>query len=102
MAIFMSNSPPDRRKILIIQYSQSGQLTRIVQQVSKPILSSDNIETKVITLEPVRPYPFPWPLLEFFNIFPECVYLDAPELIYAKEAGYDLVTVTTRECISEK
>jgi hypothetical protein len=90
----MSKSSPDHKKVLIIQYSQSGQLTRIIQQVSKPILESNEIETRVITLEPVKPYPFPWPLLKFFNIFPECVYLDPPELKpinMTTEERYDLI-----------
>lgn len=76
----MSRSSSDLKKVLIVQYSQSGQLTRIVNKVSGPLAEVDFIETKVITIEPVTPFPFPWPVLKFFNIFPECVYLDPPEI----------------------
>lgn len=76
----MSRLSPNLKKVLIVQYSQSGQLTRIVNKVREPLEQADFIETKVITLEPVTPFPFPWPILTFFNIFPECVYLDPPEI----------------------
>lgn len=76
----MSTSASDRKKVLIVQYSQSGQLSRIVENVVVPLKASDSIQTKIVTIEPVKPFPFPWPILTFFNIFPECVYLDPPEI----------------------
>jgi hypothetical protein len=76
----MSRLESERKKVLFIQYSQSGQLTRIVDRVKVPLDKSEHINTKVITLEPVNPFPFPWPVLKFFNIFPECVYLEPIEL----------------------
>lgn len=76
----MSRSASQHKKVLFIQYSQSGQLTRIVSRVRAPLDEAEFIDTKVITLEPVVPFPFPWPVLKFFNIFPECVYLEPIEL----------------------
>ena len=76
----MSTSSSNRKKVLIVQYSQSGQLTRIVENIVAPLDAEESIQTKIITIEPVKPFPFPWPLLTFFNIFPECVYLDPPEI----------------------
>ncbi|MEW8624669.1 MAG: dialkylresorcinol condensing enzyme [Candidatus Thiodiazotropha sp.] len=69
------------KKILVLQYSQTGQLSRIVQSVSAPLQASAGIELKTETLRPVTPYPFPWPFFRFLDVFPECVYLDAPELM---------------------
>jgi len=68
------------KKVLFIQYSQSGQLTDIVKSISTPLMSSDSVEVSTSTLNPEKPFPFPWPLLDFFNIFPECVYLDPPTI----------------------
>jgi hypothetical protein len=68
------------KKVLFIQYSQSGQLTDIVNSVSAPLASSDSVEIDTLTLNPEKPFPFPWPVLSFFNIFPECIYLDPPAL----------------------
>ena len=68
------------KKILIVQYSQSGQLTDVVNSVTSPLIASETIELHTLTLTPEKPYPFPWPLLQFFNIFPECIYLDPPAL----------------------
>lgn len=76
----MVKSSPDFKKVLVIQYSQSGQLTRIVEKVIGPLIAASFIQTKIVTLEPVKPFPFPWPVLKFFNIFPECIYLDPPEI----------------------
>ncbi|MDH5368988.1 MAG: dialkylresorcinol condensing enzyme [Gammaproteobacteria bacterium] len=68
------------KKVLIVQYSQSGQLTDVVNSVTAPLAASDAIELHTLTLNPETPYPFPWPVLDFFNIFPECVYLDPPAI----------------------
>ena len=68
------------KKVLIVQYSQSGQLTDVVSSVIGPIDAADNIEVQTLTLVPKTRYPFPWPLISFFNIFPECIYLDPPQL----------------------
>ena len=68
------------KKVLIIQYSQSGQLFDVVNSVTASLTASDNVEVHALNLTPEKPYPFPWPLLNFFNIFPECIYLDSPIL----------------------
>ena len=85
------------KKVLIVQYSQSGQLTDVVTSVTAPLLASNNIELQTLTLKPVNPYPFPWPILSFFNIFPECVYLDPPELQafnINKDEKFDLIILS--------
>ena len=33
-----------------------------------------------MVLRPRKPYPFPWPILRFFDTFPETIHLDPPEL----------------------
>jgi hypothetical protein len=68
------------KKILVIQYSQTGQLSKIVQSIIRPLSASAELEVKTETLRPVSPYPFPWPFFKFLDVFPECVALDAPQL----------------------
>ena len=68
------------KKVLIVQYSQSGQLNDVANAVTAPLRTSDAVELHTLTLSPEKPYPFPWPLIPFFNIFPECIYLDPPTL----------------------
>ena len=68
------------KKVLVVQYSQSGQLTDVVAQIVGPLREAAGVEVLVETVRPVSPYPFPWPVLRFFDTFPEAVYLDPPAL----------------------
>lgn len=68
------------KRILIVQYSQSGQLTDVMRHLTAPLLADPAIEVTVETLRPCSAYPFPWPILRFFDTFPEAVHLDPPEL----------------------
>jgi hypothetical protein len=74
------DTSPAMKKILVLQYSQTGQLSRIVQSISAPLQASSGIELQTENLQPVDPYPFPWPFFKFLDVFPECVYLDAPAM----------------------
>jgi len=67
------------KKVLVVHYSQTGQLTKIVDAICST-LARDNIEIVHEYLQPKSSYPFPWPLFRFFDVFPESVYLDPPEL----------------------
>jgi len=68
------------KQILVVQYSQSGQLIEVLSRLIEPLRAAPDCEVHVLTLRPRTPYPFPWPLLRFFDTFPEAVHLDAPEL----------------------
>ncbi|MDA3952467.1 MAG: hypothetical protein PF485_02400 [Bacteroidales bacterium] len=61
------------QKILILYYSQSGQLTEIVKNFAKPFEKSNNYSVHYANIEPVREYNFPWKGYEFFDSFPESV-----------------------------
>ena len=61
------------KKILVLYYSQSGQLTRIVNQVVKPIRRIPEIAIVSEELHPEPPYPFPWSAVQFCDVFPESV-----------------------------
>ncbi len=68
------------KKILVVLYSQTGQLSNVVKSVTGPLVESDNINVHFLTLKPKENYPYPWSFFKFFDVFPESVYLDPPEL----------------------
>lgn len=69
----------DPKRVLTISYSQSGQIDRILRSICDPMKSA-GIDVTYATIQPKQPYPFPWPVTRFFNIFPETVYEDGPEI----------------------
>ena len=59
------------KKILIIYFSQTGQLKRIIDSVTAPF--SNDFELVFEEIKPVPPFPFPWQGMPFFQAFPESV-----------------------------
>jgi hypothetical protein len=68
------------KRVLVVHFSQTGQLARIARRIASPLAGSDEIELVEEVLRPRTPYPFPWPLLRFFDAMPEAVLLDPPAL----------------------
>lgn len=82
------------KKILVLHYSQSGQLTDVVRAFTQPLVDDAAIEVQFENIQPQQAYPFPWPFFRFLDTFPEAVYLDPPPLQPFKfdaAARYDLV-----------
>ncbi len=69
-----------RRKVLVVAYSQSGQLDAIAESVTAPLQEDPAIQVDWLRVAPRQPYPFPWPFLDFLDVFPEAVHLDPPPL----------------------
>jgi hypothetical protein len=84
------------RKVLVLYFSQTGQLRDIVQSTVAPLEKNPDFEVTTVALKPDKPYPFPWPFFRFFNTFPECIYEDTPTIepddLDASKA-YDLIIV---------
>jgi hypothetical protein len=59
------------KNVLVIYYSQSGQLESIARSISKPLLDSDNINVSFYEIQLEKPFPFPWNKEAFFDVFPE-------------------------------
>lgn len=82
------------RQVLVIHFSQTGQLQRLVQSVCAPLLQRGDVQVDFLAVRPAQPYPFPWPFLTFFSVFPETVLMH-PEplepLAVDAEKRYDLV-----------
>ncbi|MFO7613271.1 MAG: hypothetical protein R6W71_01380 [Bacteroidales bacterium] len=59
------------KKILVLYYTQTGQLRQIIDSVAAPLVG----EFQVIfeELKPDPPFPFPWNGMPFFQAFPESV-----------------------------
>lgn len=82
------------KKILVVSYTQTGQLGAITQSFIQPLLGRQDIEVTQAILRPHTVFPFPWPFWRFFNTFPETVYAEtAPVdlLNVADDAEFDLI-----------
>src|SRR5689334_17756481 len=79
------------KKVLVVYYTQSGQLERAARAVSEPLRAAGHA-VDLLRLETASPYPFPWGFWSFLDAFPESVYLDPPALKpWTAAARYDLV-----------
>jgi len=85
------------KKVLVLYYSQTGQLTDSVKSFASPLEDDDSVEVVYQAIEPKVAYPFPWGYLEFFDIFPESVYMDGCEIKEFKNVNendnFDLVVL---------
>jgi len=80
-------------RILVLYYSQSGQLRDILDSLISTI--KDEASFTFAPIEPVTPFPFPWKASVFFDAMPESVLripIPVKPLDTAvKEQDYDLV-----------
>lgn len=77
-------------KILVLHYSQSGQLTEILENFTRSF-PSNTID--FVTIKPVKAYTFPWTSASFYKEMPASVLeLETPlESIQFKHDSYDLI-----------
>ncbi len=59
------------KKILVVTYSQSGQLNSIVSNVMRAVQGKAQIHWE--HLKPIPEFPFPWKDIRFWDAQPECV-----------------------------
>ncbi len=80
------------KKILIIYYSQSGQLKEIADNFVKPF-EQNQITVEWLEIIPVQPFSFPWSGKRFFDAMPESVLgIPAPlKNFELKSETYDLI-----------
>lgn len=80
------------KKILVVYYSQSGQLKQIVENFAAPFSIAGN-SVEYLQIKMKKEFPFPWKSKSFFDAMPESV-LGIPAEVIApqfKEEKYDLV-----------
>ena len=59
------------KNVLVIYYTQSGQLGSIAKNIAKPLLNSEEIKVSFHEIKLEKPFPFPWNKEAFFDAFPE-------------------------------
>ena len=83
-------------RVLVVYYSQSGDVRRMADAFVEP-LAAAGAEVVWCELEPREAYPWPWRNVHrFFNIMPECVLEEPPEIAPPKvspEERFDLVVL---------
>lgn len=82
------------KRILVVYYSQTGQLGEIMDSIVTPIRASSECSVTVARLKPKQPFAFPWSFWGFFDTFPECIHDDPTPiepLPLADDAEFDLV-----------
>ncbi len=80
------------KRILIIYYSQTGQLRKILDSITAPM--KNEMDLIFEELKPVPAFPFPWNGMPFFQAFPESVMEIPCQLEPLKcdpDGNYDLV-----------
>ena len=84
------------KRVLVVYFSQTGQLRRVVDALLGPLRSSGEFQVTTVALQPLAPYPFPWSFWSFFNTFPECMQDDPgpiAALPLSPDADFDLVVL---------
>jgi len=80
------------KKVLVVYYSQSGQLKDIAESIMKPLYDKDNYQIDYFKIEPINDFPFPWTNDAFYDCMPESVTGDTiPVKAFDMEDDYDLV-----------
>jgi hypothetical protein len=70
-----------QKNILVIYYSQTGQLEDIVKNIAKPFENNEQYKVTYYNIKLKEDFPFPWSGDVFFNTFPES-YLQIPSEIF--------------------
>ncbi len=81
------------KEILVIYYSQSGQLKEISNNLLSSLAKNVDYNITYKEIEPVKSYPFPWKSDDFFNVMPESVLgvkCEINEVDFEKN-NYDLI-----------
>lgn len=80
------------KNILVVYYSQSGQLEQIANNFIIPFVNNGDI-VELYKIKPKNEFPFPWKSAQFFDAMPECVAGIPAEIeppIF-KQTNYDLI-----------
>jgi len=79
-------------KVLVVTYSQSGQLDEIVSNVVSSL--TGRVELVVEQLKPIPDFPFPWKGIDFYDAMPESVEMIPSALApfnFNPEDHFDLI-----------
>ena len=76
-----------KKNILVINYSQTGQLDEILNNFLTPF---KGFEIDWVKIKPKESYPFPWSSEVFFDAMPETV-LEEPIALAPYQLKYDKI-----------
>ncbi|WP_378187673.1 dialkylresorcinol condensing enzyme DarA [Aquimarina sp. W85] len=83
------------KNVLILYYSQSGQLYDVLRNIAKPLMESAHTNVVIQPIEPIEPFNFPWKKKDFFQVFPETFLQKSvpikPLPDHIKNGNFDLV-----------
>lgn len=88
-----SNNMTAQKNVLLVYYSQTGQLEKMADYLVQPLKNNSQINLEIYCIKPEIPYRFPWQFMTFFNTFPETVHLQPASIespVFKREK-YDLV-----------
>jgi hypothetical protein len=81
------------KRVLVIYYSNSGDVARAAASFAK-YLNRQEVELTWECIQPKADYPYPWSLYQFFDVFPECINGEPPEIYppkFSQDDKFDLV-----------
>ena len=84
------------KKVLVLYYSQTGQLHDIIASILAPIENNPYVSVSYEALQPEKPYPFPWTAYQFADVFPEAfagVACEMKPLACNSDEDYDLIVL---------
>lgn len=76
----LNSAPTTTKRILVLCYSQTGQLADITRRIVEPLQQDPALSIYIETLRPLHNYPFPWKFFSFLDAFPESAHMVAPPL----------------------
>jgi len=81
------------KKVLVLYYSQSGQMKKMVDSVTGALKESEDVRVDYRKIKPVNKYPYPWPFYPFFDAFPEAIFMNGCEVEPLEDLSddYDLI-----------
>lgn len=83
------------KRVLVVEYSQTGQLSAVLDSLLAPLQApGSGVTVHRERLCPEPAYPFPWPFWRFLDQFPETVAQESvalAPLAVAADAAFDLV-----------
>lgn len=82
------------KKILVIYYTQTGQLGQILGCFTEPLKKAGH-HVEMVAVKPEKEFAFPWTGKSFFAAMPDCVLGNGCKLhpFELKETSYDLVII---------
>jgi hypothetical protein len=84
------------KRVLVIYYSQSGQLLEIAHSVLSSLRDSEKVSLHFAEIKTRRQYPYPWSYMRFFDAFPESalgIPGDIDEIDVNPEDDFDLIVL---------